>query len=105
MSAIKADALRDRFKITYQPTRADMPEQKAWHYLQFEPKLQGDKTIFSRARVVLNADTYFPGEIRLEQPNGNEMIWRFRNVNINVQLNAPEFLRPVPAGWDLKEGN
>jgi len=99
LPGMKAIAAKERYHLTLLPP----PPNDTWYYyILIQPKVNADKSEFTRARLVINRSTYMPRELWFEEPNGNESKWDFPRVEINAPLPATEFSTPTPpAGWRL----
>jgi TIGR03009 family protein len=77
-------------------------EDKWYIYLDVTPKFQADKAEFSRARLVLNKDSYLPRQLWFEQANGNESTWDVPQMNTKTPIDRRKFDAPKPPdGWKL----
>jgi TIGR03009 family protein len=71
-------------------------------YVDVTPKNQVDKADFTKARVILNKDSYLPRQIWFEHPNSGEVLWDIPTMQSGVKLDQRIFAVPeVPKGWQL----
>jgi TIGR03009 family protein len=99
LPGMKATAARERYQLTLM---TPPPNDTWYYYLLIQPKSAADKAEFTRARLVINRNTYMPRELWFEEPNGNESKWDFPRVQTNAPLPATEFSTPTPpAGWRM----
>lgn len=72
-----------------------------WYvYIEIYPRFPADKADFTRARLVLNKQSFLPRQLWFEQPNKNEVRWDIPKIDSGVALNRNDFTSPqVPAGW------
>jgi TIGR03009 family protein len=96
----KSSDLFARYELTYLP-RSD----KHYFYVKVVPKLAQDKADFTEAHVALYQSNFLAAMIHLRQPNGNEVTWRFQNIQVNPPLSEKEFAvpEPPPPGWQLQQ--
>jgi TIGR03009 family protein len=79
------------------------PEDQWYYYLEILPRYPADKADFSKARLVLLAQTFLPRELWFEQPNGNEVKWDIPKIEQGVALNRADFTSPAPPpGWKME---
>jgi TIGR03009 family protein len=99
---MKAAEARRRYQLTWMPA----PATDKWYiYIEIRPIQPADKADFSRARLVLNVNTYLPRQLWFEQPNGNEVTWDFPQMQTGVALNPRDFGQPAtPPGWQMVRG-
>jgi TIGR03009 family protein len=93
---IKAQEARRRYDLRL------VSEDKYYIYINVTPRNQQDKVDFTRARLVLNRDTFLPRQLWLEEANGSEHTWDIPGISTNKQLNRNDFDAPTaPPGWKL----
>jgi TIGR03009 family protein len=93
---MKADEARKRYDL------ALSKEDKWYIYIEVKPRFAADKADFTRARLVLNRDSYLPRRLWFENGNGNEVTWDFPRVQSGVALDRRAFEAPKPPpGWKL----
>lgn len=75
-------------------------EDKYWIYIEVLPRLAADKEDFQKAQLALRQDTFLPGLLTFDEPNGNRISWEIPAIESGVRLNREEFMKPVlPPGW------
>lgn len=71
-------------------------------YIDVAPRFPADRADFTRARLVLNKDTFLPRQLWFEHPNGNEITWDIPRLQADVTLDRRLFDAPrTPPGWKL----
>ena len=79
------------------------PEDQWYYYVEILPRFPADKADFSKARLVLNAQTFLPRELWFEQPNKNEVKWDIPRITPGAVVNRTDFTSPAPPpGWKLE---
>ncbi len=96
-----ADAKKNfELKITKDVTA----ENQHYIYLEITPRLAANMREFSRAQLVLWANTMLPRRLWLEQPNGNEITWDLPHVDTETKLRPVDFTPPpAPADWEQQK--
>jgi TIGR03009 family protein len=94
---MKAEEARRRYSL-------QLANEDRWYvYINIVPRFPADKADFSRARLVLNNQTFLPRELWFMQPNGNEVKWDIPRIENGAVLNRADFTSPaVPQGWTMK---
>jgi TIGR03009 family protein len=93
---MKAEEARRRYELLL------VKEDQWYMYIEILPRFPADKADFSKARLVLNQNTFLPRELWFEQPNGNEVKWDIPKIEAGAALNRAEFTSPnLPAGWKM----
>jgi TIGR03009 family protein len=93
---MKADDARKKYNLKL------AKEDKWYIYVDITPRNQADKVDFSRARLVLNRDTFLPRQLWFEHANGNEVTWDIPRLQSGVVLDARAFDAPrPPKDWKL----
>jgi TIGR03009 family protein len=96
MFGMKADEAKRRFSLSL------YKEDAHYIYVDILPRHPADKSDFSRARLVLNKDSFLPRQLWFEHANGNEVTWDIPSLKAGVPLERRAFdAPPVPAGWKL----
>jgi TIGR03009 family protein len=86
-----------------------------WVYVDVIPKEPRDKQEFSRAQMILfgpkwqgqeaqgrKGQAYLPTRLWFESNNGNEIVWEFPKVDVNIKLEAVHFAPPpAPKDWQV----
>src|SRR5262245_22257049 len=76
-------------------------ENPHYIYLDVLPRFSDDKREFSRAQIVLFAETMLPRRFWFEHPNGAEMLLDLPNFDTSVKLKPADFRPPdAPKGWE-----
>jgi TIGR03009 family protein len=71
-------------------------------YVDVSPKNPVDKADFTKARVILNKDSYLPRQIWFEHPNSGEVLWDIPNMQSGVPIDARVFAVPdIPRDWKM----
>jgi TIGR03009 family protein len=93
---MKAEEARRRYELK-------LVKEDQWYvYIEILPRFPADKADFSRARLVLNRNSFLPRELWFEQPNGNEVKWDITKIEAGVALNRAEFTSPnLPKDWKM----
>jgi TIGR03009 family protein len=78
------------------------PPDKHYHYIRVKPKQDQDKSDFTEARLSLFRTNHLPAQIWYLQPNGNEITWSFKNLQIDVQVPLTYFQPDVPKDWRVE---
>lgn len=79
-------------------------ENPHYIYLDIQPRFEADKREFSRAQMVLFANSMLPRRLWFQHPNGDEILWDLPNIDTTVQLKPVDFTPPAaPAGWETKK--
>ena len=74
-------------------------------YVDVVPKNAIDKADFTKARLVLNKDSYLPRQIWFEGPNAGEVLWDITNMQSGVKIDPKIFASPqTPKDWKLVPG-
>lgn len=93
---MKAETARQRYDLRL------VQEDKYYIYIEVYPRTAEDKADFSRARLVLNNQTYLPRQLAFEQPNKNTIIWDLPRLTSGANINMADFAQPVtPPGWKM----
>jgi TIGR03009 family protein len=75
-------------------------EDKYYVYVSIAPRFTEDRRDFTRARLVLNKDSFLPRQLWFEQPNKNEVTWDIPRLQTGISLNRAAFDKPeLPPGW------
>lgn len=100
---MKADVAKRRYVLSLASTKTAPQGEDAYYvYVDITPRFPEDKAEFSRARMVLNKDTFLPRQLWFEHANGNETLWDIQRVQAGVTLDRRLFDAPkVPPGWKL----
>jgi TIGR03009 family protein len=102
----KADQLKSRYYLRLvKPSWAENPEDYA--ELEAYPRHQADAANFRSAALVLTLPDMQPFALRMIEPNGREVRYRFYNLKINAKnlldplgLFENNWVNPsVPSGW------
>ncbi|MFM7150395.1 MAG: TIGR03009 domain-containing protein [Gemmataceae bacterium] len=93
---MKAEEARRRYNLNLHK------EDNYYIYMDISPRFQADRADFTRARLVLNKDSFLPRQLWFEHPNGNTVTWDIPRLQSGVALDRRAFDSPkVPAGWKL----
>jgi TIGR03009 family protein len=96
LSGMRAEEAKRRFVLTL------FKEDTHYIYVDITPRFPADKSDFSRARLVLNKDSFLPRQLWFEQPNSTEVIWDIPRLQANVAVERRTFDAPkVPPDWKL----
>lgn len=75
-------------------------------YIDVTAKQALDRADFTKARVVLNKDSYLPRQIWFEHPNSGEVLWDIPNMQPNVKIDRKVFDAPqAPKDWKMVRGD
>jgi HEAT repeat protein len=76
-------------------------EDKDRAYIELRPRRTQANPAFVRAEVVLSLNTHLVRRIWLEFPNGDETMWDFEKVkvNLNPPLSAETITKDLSTGW------
>jgi TIGR03009 family protein len=93
---MKAEEARRRYNLT-------MAKEDTWYiYVDVVARDPADKHDFSRARLVLNKDSFLPRQLWFEHPNGNETTWDIPTLKPGVVPDRRVFDAPkAPPGWKI----
>ena len=80
-----------------------LAKEDRWYiYVDIAPRNKADRGDFSRARLVLNRDTFLPRQLWFEHANGNEVTWDIPQLKSGVTVDRRFFDKPtLPPGWKL----
>jgi TIGR03009 family protein len=93
---MKVDEARKRYELTL------IKEDRWYVYIDVTPRLPADQATFTRARVVLNRDSYLPRQLWFEHGIANEVTWDIPRVQTGVAVDRRVFEAPTPPrGWKL----
>jgi TIGR03009 family protein len=93
---MKADEARKRYDLKL------AKEDKWYIYIEVVPRFAADKADFTRARLVLNRDSYLPRQLWFEHGNGNEVTWEIPRLQPGVELDRRLFDTPAtPPNWKV----
>jgi TIGR03009 family protein len=93
---MKAQEAKTRYSLKL------VKEDQYYVYVDITPKLAEDRRDFTRARLVLNRDTFLPRQLWFEHGNGNEVTWDIPQLRTGIALNRANFDAPrAPEGWKL----
>jgi TIGR03009 family protein len=93
---MKAEEAKKRYKLSL------AKEDKFYVYVDIVPRNAQDRADFTRARLVLNTDTFLPRQLWFERGNSNETTWDVPALKTGVSLDRRNFDAPKPpAGWKL----
>lgn len=101
---MKAEAARRRYQLTLPKLKhSEIPgEDNHYVYVDIVPRFPEDKAEFTRARLVLNKDSFLPRQLWFEHANGTEITWDIPRLQAGVTLNRRLFDAPkVPDGWKM----
>jgi TIGR03009 family protein len=74
-------------------------------YVDVVPKNAVDKADFTKARLVLNKDSYLPRQIWFEHPNAGEVLWDLSTIQPGAKIDMKVFAAPeTPKDWKLVPG-
>jgi len=93
---MRAEEAKTRYTLT-------MAKEDTWYvYVDVIPKSAADKDDFSRARLVLNRDTFLPRQLWFQHKNGSETTWDIPRLQSGAAIDRRMFDAPaIPAGWKL----
>lgn len=78
-------------------------ENPNYIYLDIQPRFEDDKRQFSRAQMVLFANSMLPRRLWFLNPNDEEILWDLPNIDTTIELKPVDFTPPkAPAGWETK---
>ena len=96
---MKAAEARARYDLSLHKTDKD------YVYVDVIPKKAVDKADFTKARIVLNKDTYLPRMLWFEHPNQGEVLWDIPTIQANSPIPRTAFGTPAtPKGWKMVDG-
>ncbi len=83
-------------------------EDQYYSYIDLGPKTPADKTLFERARVVLNRDGFWVRQLWFEQPGGNEVTVDYErpDPDLDLPITRERLLKDVqdlPPGWKRQD--
>jgi TIGR03009 family protein len=94
-------------KATEAKARYDLQLHKAdqnFIYVDVVPKNAVDRADFTKARLVLNKDSFLPRQIWFEN-NAGEVLWDLSTIQTGVKLDPKVFAAPeTPKEWKLVPG-
>jgi TIGR03009 family protein len=97
----EAEKLKQRYWLRLVQPPPNQPVQL--YALEAYPKLQQDAANFSKAELLLQADTLLPYALKLDQPNGkDEVVHTFANIKVDdllQQLKNVLTAPRTPLGW------
>jgi TIGR03009 family protein len=76
-----------------------------YYYLHVEPKDPADKARFIQARLAVAKANSLLAQIWYVQPSREEVVWNFRNHQVNVKIGPGFFKAELPAGWAMQQAN
>ena len=77
------------------------PANPNFIYIMIKPRLDADKREFTRAQLVLKADTLLPRRLWFEHANGNSVTWDIPEMTTDQNLKPQDFTPPkAPEGWE-----
>lgn len=95
---MKADEAMRRFQISL------YKEDPNYVYLFIDPKLAVDRQDFTKARLVLWANSYLPRQCEFEDTNSNVVKWDIVRCDPAARLTTADFQpREVPKDWTTKK--
>jgi TIGR03009 family protein len=96
------------FGMTAQKARQDFhltlaKEDQYYIYVDVVPRSATAKADFTRARLVLNKDSFLPRQLWFVAPNKNETLWDLPRVQSDIALDRRLFDTPrTPPGWKFQ---
>lgn len=96
---VKANEARRRYDLKL------VNEDDYYIYITVAARNPQDKADFTRARLVLNKDTFLPRQLWFESANGSEVTWDIPAIRAGVPLDRKQFDAPTPQpGWKMVQG-
>ena len=77
--------------------------KKGAFVLGMKPTDEGITPYFSRVVITLDGSDYLPRKIELHEKSGDILIFRFSNLDRNVELDGAVFEYAVPEGYEVVE--
>jgi TIGR03009 family protein len=78
------------------------PDDQWYYYIEILPRFPNDKADFSKARLVLMANTFLPRELWFEEANGNEVKWDIPSIEPGGKVKREDFAPPTEPGWKME---
>jgi len=95
---MKAAEAKNRYELKLHNVDAN------YVYVDVVPRNAVDRADFTKARLVLNKDTFLPRQLWFEH-TGGEVLWDLPNVQSNAQIARGIFAPPAtPKDWKLVRG-
>ncbi len=95
---MKADEAERRFTLGL------AKEDPNYVYLLIDPKFAVDRQDFTKARLVLWANTFLPRQCEFESTNGDVVKWDIMQCNPAAKISMADFQpREVPKDWTTKK--
>lgn len=70
-------------------------------HVEILPKLQEDKQNFIRAEIWLNKQTFLPDKLKFIESNENEMLFAFKGIWTNLEINPEDFVPKRLPKWEI----
>ncbi|MFO0945476.1 MAG: outer-membrane lipoprotein carrier protein LolA [Planctomycetota bacterium] len=72
-------------------------------HVEVIPKLRKDQQDFVQAEIWLNRQTFLPDRLKFLEANGNEMIFEFKQIWTNLEINPSDFTPKRIDKWEFVE--
>jgi outer membrane lipoprotein-sorting protein len=98
----------DKYRVLFHGELANLTEgyelklvgENEWYFfVLLTPRDRSHAAAFTRARLTLRKENHLPRQLWFEEPNGNETIWDFLQVDAAARLTRKDFTPIPPPGW------
>lgn len=94
---LKADEAKRRYELSL------AKEDQNYVYMFVNPQSAADRAEFSKARLVLWANSYLPRQLEFEIPNGGVVKWDIPKIDPAAKITAADFNPPKPpSDWQVQ---
>jgi TIGR03009 family protein len=70
-------------------------------HVEVLPKLREDQQNFSQAEIWLNKENFQPNQLKFVEANGNEIVFDFKKIWTNININESDFSGKAIDGWQV----